>query len=294
MRRSGKPAKAKAKTKQGAARGSPKKESSRDHELEKRLAEALEQLQTRNRELVEAQEQQTATAEILRVISSSPTSLEPVLDALVGSAVRFCAADDATIQRLEGDGLRVVAHHGPISAPVGLVGPVHGTVIGRSVEGGRAVHVAGLQVETEAFPEGSAIARELGYRAILSVPLLRAGEPLGVILLRRVRAEPFSDTQVSHLQTFADQAVIAIENVRLFTELQEKNRALTEAHAQVTESLEQQTATAEILRVIASSPTDLQPVMDVVAESAARFCGAVNAAILRLEGELLRLVATHG
>ena len=100
--------------------------------------------------------------------------------------------------------------------------------------------------------------------------------------------------QIALLQTFADQAVIAIENVRLFTELQEKNRALTQAHAQVTESLEQQTATAEILRVIASSPTDLQPVMDAVAENAARVCGATDSSIFRLEGEHLRLVARHG
>ena len=108
------------------------------------------------------------------------------------------------------------------------------------------------------------------------------------------RSQPFSAKQIALLETFADQAVIAIENVRLFTELQEKNRALTEAHAQVTESLEQQTATAEILRVIASSPTDLQPVMEAVVENAARVCGAMDSAIFHLEGEHLRLVARHG
>src|SRR5262249_17616004 len=127
-----------------------------------------------------------------------------------------------------------------------------------------------------------------GLRSIVAVPMLRDEKAIGTITLHRwATPRPFSDAQIALLQTFADQAVIAIENVRLFTELQEKNRALTQAHAQVTESLEQQTATAEILRVIASSPTDLQPVMDVVAENAARVCGATSAAILRLEGESL-------
>ena len=120
------------------------------------------------------------------------------------------------------------------------------------------------------------------------VPMLREGAPIGAIAVRRVEVRPFSDKQIALLQTFADQAVIAIENVRLFKELQ------SAATAELTESLEQQTATAEILRVIASSPTDLQPVMEAVAENAARVCGAMDSAILRLEGEHLRLVALHG
>src|SRR5262249_38018142 len=105
---------------------------------------------------------------------------------------------------------------------------------------------------------------------------------------------PFTDDQIGLVTTFADQAVIAIENVRLFTELQEKNRALTQANVQVTETLEQQTATADILRVIASSPTDLEPVMETVVENAARVCGAMDSSIFRLVGEDLRLVARHG
>src|SRR4029434_1093375 len=126
------------------------------------------------------------------------------------------------------------------------------------------------------------------------VPLLREGTSIGVIIIRRVEVRPFSDTQITLLQTFADQAVIAMENVRLFTELQEKNRALTQAHAQVTETLDQQTATSEILRVIAGSPTDLQPVLDALVESARPLCQAADTALLTVEGDQLRVAAVHG
>ncbi len=139
-----------------------------------------------------------------------------------------------------------------------------------------------------------ALEQALGYRSYMAVPMLREDQPIGAIAVTRGEVKAVLRAQVELLRTFADQAVIAIENVRLFTELQEKNRALTEAHAQVTESLEQQTATGEILRVIASSPTDLQPVMEAVVENAARVCGATDSSIFRLEGENLRIVARHG
>ncbi len=258
-------------------------------------ARLFTELQARNRELTEALAQQTATAEILRVISTSPTDLQPVLEAVVRSAARFCGADDAELFRLDGDHLALAAHHGPIPAPVGRPLPVvQGSVSGRAFAERRAIHVADLQAETHDFPVTSAMARELGFRASLSVPLLREGLAVGAITLRRAEVHRFTDKQISLLQTFADQAVIAIENVRLFTELQEKNEALTQAHAQVSESLEQQTATAEILRVISSSPTDVTPVLDRMAESATRFCLAHDATIWRLEGDHLVVVAHHG
>jgi GAF domain-containing protein len=242
------------------------------------------ELEGRNSELSEALEQQTATGEILSVISSSPTDIQPVLAAVVTSAARFCGAYDASIFLREGDGLRVAAHHGPIPAPVMAIPIVPGSVGGRSVLERRPVHVADLQKEAEEFPEGSAFARSVGHRATLSVPLIREGEVTGVIQLRRLEPDPFTDRQIALLQTFADQAVIAIENVRLFTELGSRNHDLTE-------SLEQQTATADILGVISSTPTDVQPVLDAVAENSARLCGALFGSVYLFDGELIDMRA---
>src|SRR5260370_28872741 len=128
----------------------------------------------------------------------------------------------------------------------------------------------------------------------LAGALVREGVAMGAILIRRLEVEPFTDKQIGLVTTFADQAVIAIENVRLFTELQEKNGALTQAHAQVSESLEQQTAMSEILRAISSSPTDIQPVFDIIAESAVRLCGAEASTVTRFDGEWVHLVAVYG
>src|SRR5262249_43001581 len=130
--------------------------------------------------------------------------------------------------------------------------------------------------------------------AILSVPLIRERVGIGVIALRRTEAQRFTDRQVALLETFADQAVIAIENVRLFTELQEKNQALTAAHAQVTEALEQQTATAEILAVISGSPTDIRPVFDAVLDRALTLCDANHGSLYQLEDGALRHMSARG
>src|SRR5262245_53137420 len=233
----------------------------------------------------EALEQQTAMAEILRVISTSPTNLQPVLDEVVRSAAHFCGAPDASIFRLDGGNLRAQAHYGSVSQPMGFLVPlVRGTVAGRSVLERQAVSVTDLQVETDEYPEGSALARQTDQRATLSVPLLREGAPIGVILLRRAEAVPFTDKQIALLKTFADQAVIAIENVRLFTELQASNRELTAA-------LDKQTATSDILRVISQSQTDVQPVFDAIVVSAARLLRASMSVMTRIAGDQIELAA---
>jgi GAF domain-containing protein/anti-sigma regulatory factor (Ser/Thr protein kinase) len=250
----------------------------------------FKELAARNRDLTEALEQQTATSEILRVISSSPTDVQPVFDAIAHSAARLCEAFDVVVLRVQENVLHLVAHHGllPVVADV----PLHRrTLGGRTMIDRRVIHILDLQAEVDEFPEGSAIAQAGGHRTTLSVPLLREGVAIGNIQARRQEVRAFSDTQISLLTTFADQAVIAIENVRLFTELQEKNRALTTAHAQVTEALEQQTATAAVLGVIGSSPTDAQPVFEAIVSSARRLLGGFGGAVYRVAGDELHLAA---
>jgi signal transduction histidine kinase len=184
--------------------------------------------------------------------------------------------------------MAVVAHHGPLMVPVGYAVPaVRGTVNGRCVLERRAVHVADLQAETEEYPEGSAAARELGHRTILAVPLLREGMPVGAINLRRDNVQPFTDKQVKLATMFADQAMIAIENVRLFDEVQARSRELSE-------SLEQQTATAEVLEVISRSTSDIQPVVDAIVRISRHLCSADYAMVFRLHDGKYHVAASHG
>src|SRR5262245_11623836 len=244
------------------------------------------------RSLTEALEQQTATSEILRVISNSPADYQPVFDTIVRTAGAVCGAVDAVLWTMDGDELVIRAHHGPLPGDIGSRQPIHGSVAGYAVHEARLVHVEDL-TEADDFPFGRDLARRLGWRTTLSAPLLREGVAIGAILIRRSEVRPFTDKQIALLKTFADQAAIAIENVRLFGELQEKNRALTLAHRQVTEALEQQTATSEILRVIESSPIDVQPVFDTIVRSAKDLCGALFGALARFDGELVHFVAQH-
>ncbi len=252
----------------------------------------FKELQERNRDLTEALEQQTATSEILRVISSSPTDLQPVMNAVAESAARLCDSIDAQIYRVDGDVMRRVASHGSIPVPPPIADVMEsitrGWVPGRAVvdrqHNPRARYPA---AESEAeYPLGQVYAERVGTRTILATPLLREGVPIGAILIRRLEVRPFSEKQIALLKTFADQAVIAIENVRLFKELQARNRDLTEA-------LEQQTATSEILRVIASSPTDLQPVFQTILDNGVRLCEAQNGAVFRFDGEVFRAVVAN-
>jgi two-component system, NtrC family, sensor kinase len=229
-------------------------------------------------ETKEALEQQTATAEILRVISSSQTDYQPVFDTIVRTAGLVCSAVDAVLWTTDGDELVVRAHHGPISATIGARQPMHGSVAGYAVRERSVVHVKDL-TKADDFPVGRDLARRLGWRTTLSAPLLREGVAVGALLIRRSEVRPFSDRQIALVQTFADQAVIAIENVRLFTALEARNRDLT--------------ATSEILRVTSTSPTDVQPVFDAIVASAARLCDAVFSALGTFDGELMDIVAAH-
>ncbi len=239
-------------------------------------------------ELTEALEQQTATSEILGVIASSPTEIQPVLNTVATNAARLCDATDAQIRLVEGDGTRLVASFGTLPAPE-FRPTSPGTPTGQAILNRETIHIHDISTpEAQAeFSASSAFLESIGVRTALVTPLLREGVAIGAILIRRTEVHPFSDKQIKLLETFADQAVIAIENVRLFQELQARNRDLTEA-------LEQQTATSEILRVIASSPTEIQPVLDAVIANAVRLAGAKQGHIRQYDGEMLQLVASYG
>jgi signal transduction histidine kinase len=229
----------------------------------------------------EALEQQTATAEILRVIASSPTSVQPVFDAIAENAARLCSANDAQVLRVDGEVLRLVSAVGASAIPE-VRQLTRAYLVGRAVIDRQTIHVPDIAQALAEYPETTA--PQYGVQSLLAVPLLRDGVALGAIRISRTEMRPFTDNQILLLQTFADQAVIAIENVRLFTELDARNRDLAEA-------LDRQTATSEILRVVASSPTDLQPVFSAIAESAKRLLGGFAALITRLIGEDLHLGA---
>ena len=246
-------------------------------------------LEARNRELTEGLERETATGEILRIISRSLTDVQPVLEAIVESATRLCDASIGAMARFDGHLLTLPvlsnASTGEREAAsrVFPTAPTAGTAAGRAILERRIIHIHDVRQDSE-YTATPVQQTALGYRTVLAVPLLREGEPIGALVMWRRDVRPFSQKQIDLMTTFADQAAIAIENVRLFTELEGKNRDLTEA-------LDQQTATSEILRVISSSPTDGQPVFDTIAGSAMRLCDAAYSVVGRFDGELLHLVA---
>ncbi len=258
------------------------------------LQEKNESLAKAHAQVSEALEQQTATADILRVISASPTDVQPVFDAIVASATRLCEADLSDLYQFDGELIHFAAQHGSTSEEIEAPRQAFPQPPGRASVSARAILDATVvQVpDVREDPEVADALRRL-FRTVMAVPMLREGRPIGTITVARRAVRPFSDAQIALLKTFADQAVIAIENVRLFTELQEKNRALMEAHAQVTETLDRQTATSEILRVISQSPTDVQPVFDTIVQSAVRLCAARFGAVFSFDGELIHLVAHH-
>ena len=251
------------------------------------------------RALTEAREQQTATGEILRVISSSPTDVQPVFDTIVRIALRLCSGATTAVFRIDRGMLHHSANYGSSPRALAAARARYPRPLGRDSLPGIAI-LTRSEYEVPDTEDPSAVemsrhtGRILGIRSLFAVPMLREGEAVGAIVVTRREPGRFATPEVSLLKTFADQAVIAIENVRLFTELKEKNTALTDAHAQVTDALEQQTATSEILRTIAHTQTDLQPVFDTIVRSAARLCHAPVAGAFLTEGRMVHHLANYG
>jgi signal transduction histidine kinase len=245
----------------------------------------------------EALEREAATSEILRVISSSPTNVQPVFETIVRNGLRLSDAHYCGLTTYDGETFHLASYTG-LTAPGALetfrrVFPLpteRAGLLGIAAKECRPIACANVFTDLRVGPHARELAEAQGFRSMLHVPLLRHGMAIGAVSITRREPGEFPETLVALLQTFADQAVIAIENVRLFTELRDKNHALTQAHAQISEALEQQTATAEILRVISGSPTELNPVFDAILANACRLCGANLAALWRMSGD--RLVGT--
>jgi len=247
----------------------------------------FDEVQAKTRDLSEALTYQTGSANILKVIASTPTNAEPALKAIVESACELCEAYDCVLVLKDGDDLRFSAHHGPIPMTVEKWPINRRWTAGRAFVDKKPVHVHDLLAEGDEFPDGRELSQRMGHRTILSVPLLREGDSVGAIVLRRTEVQPFSEKQISLLQTFADQAVIAIGNVRLFEEVQARTLELAE-------SLEQQTATSEVLGVISRSAGDLAPVFEAMLGNAMQLCGANFGVLNTYDGTQFHTAATYG
>jgi GAF domain-containing protein len=252
--------------------------------LERDLAQA-------QRELSEAREQQAATAEVLRIVSRSPEDLRPVFATILANATRLCQAKFGNLDLRVGDGFHIAALHNAPQAyvewrerqPVVHVGRFPNVPLARIVRTKAVQHIPDLtadQAYIERTPPIVALVEASGARSLLSVPMLKDGDVIGAIVIYRQEVRPFSDHQIELIETFAAQAVIAIENTRLVNELRE--------------SLQQQTATADVLKVISSSPGDLQPVFDSMLANATRLCQASYGHMWLCEGNAFRTVALHG
>jgi two-component system NtrC family sensor kinase len=251
----------------------------------------FDEVQARSRELAESLQQQTATSDVLKVISRSAFDLQTVLDTLVESAARLCEADMAAITRQKGDEYFRAGSYGFTSEFMDYVKdlpvkPERTTITGRTLLEGKVNHVPDVHADPDyTFSEAQRLSGD--PRTFLGVPLLREGKPVGALVLLRRMMRPFTDKQIELVTTFADQAVIAIENVRLFDEVQERTEDLRE-------SLQFQTATSDVLKVISRSPDSLQPVLDVIVETARHLCGTETSTIFLLRDERFHIGAASG
>src|SRR5215471_5095704 len=244
------------------------------------------------RELDEARQQQVATADVLKLISHSSYDLESVLDKLSTLAARLCEADIVTIWRPAGPGYRLIARFGTSRAHDDYMAnlslkPERGSCVGRALLDAKIVQIPDIRKDPEYTLDARRAGAPKGYRTILGVPLLREGTPIGVIALGRHTVRPFTEKQIELVTTFADQAVIAIENAWLLNELRQRTTDLTEA-------LEYQTAASDVLKVISQSGAELGPVLDTLVATAARICSAESGFIFRLQDGLCRMVASFG
>lgn len=245
---------------------------------------------TLSRELTAAIEQQSAASQILRVIQQSPQDVQPVFQAIAESAARLCSAEFSSVYTFNGELIHFAAHHGLSAQAVKAMksvyplAPSRGTAVARSILNGKVEEIPDIQADADYRAPTLA---NIAGQSIAAVPMLKDGRPIGSIAVARPLTGYFPERQIKLLETFADQAVIAIENARLFKEVETRTRDLSE-------SLEQQTAASEILRVIASSPTKVEPVFESIAESAARLCSAQFCFVHRFDGRLLHFAAQYG
>jgi signal transduction histidine kinase len=249
------------------------------------LQEKNQALTQAHAQVTESLEQQTATSEILRVISQSPTDVQPVFDTIAQNVLRLCNGVAAGVFRFDGQLVHLAAVHNlepeearEVLARAYPMPPNRENLSARAILDRATVHAPDLEGDSDAS-SSRRLGRATGSRSVLAVPMLREGIPIGVISVGRAHVGPFSDRQIELVKTFADQAVIAIENVRLFNETKE--------------ALEQQTATSEILRVISSSPTDVQPVFDAIAAAATTLCAAESTGVFLFDGTLIHFAAHH-